>query len=79
METDVDDYTRAIAAILKDAQTRHGQPTYDELAEMTGLGRATVSRILTGKRDITMRYLRLMCLALGLDPAQVLTDAESNL
>lgn len=79
METDVDDYTRAIAAILKDAQTRPGQPTYDELAEMTGLSRPTVSRTLTGKRNITMRYLRLLCIALGLDPAQVLTDAENNL
>lgn len=75
----MDDFTLAVARILKDAQTREGQPTYDEIAERTKLGRATVARTLNGQRDITMRYLRELCSVLGLDPAKVLDEANRSL
>ena len=75
----MDDYTLAIAAILKAAQHQEGQPTYTQIAERTSMSRPTVARILNGHRDITTRYLREMCAVLGLDPVQVLEEAESAL
>ncbi len=74
----MDAYTLAIAAILKREQQRAGQPSYTQLAAITGLSRPTVERILNGRRDITLRYLRSLCEALGLDPAQVVDEAESS-
>lgn len=79
MEPEVDTYTLAIAAILKREQQRPGQPSYTQLAAITGMSRPTVERILNGRRDITIRYLRSLCEALGLDPAQVVEQAESSI
>ncbi|MDF2578474.1 MAG: Cro/C1-type DNA-binding domain [Microbacterium sp.] len=75
----MDDYTLAIARILKREQQRPGQPSYTKLAEITGLSRPTVERLLNGRRDITLRYLRALCEALGVDPAQVVDEAEATL
>ena len=78
MEQDVDDFTLAIAKILKAAQQQPGQPSYTQIAEMTSLSRPTVERMLNGRRDINLRYLRELCVALGLDIADVIEEAESN-
>lgn len=75
----MDDYTLAIAKILKREQQKPGQPSYTQLAKLTSMSRPTVERILNGRRDITLRYLRELCEALGLDPAQVVEEAESSL
>lgn len=75
----MDDYTLAVAAILKKAQQKKGQPSYTQIAERTSLSRPTVERMLNGRRDISLRYLRELCEVLGLDPAQVVDDAEKSL
>lgn len=75
----MDDYTLAIAAILKREQQKPDQPSYTQLAEITGMSRPTVDRMLNGQRDMTLRYLRALCSALGLDPAQVVDEAETAL
>ena len=33
-------------------------PSYTELAEATGISRATIARVLNGQRDITLTYLQ---------------------
>ncbi|MEQ6899239.1 helix-turn-helix transcriptional regulator [Microbacterium sp. KR10-403] len=73
-----DELTLAVAKILKDKQSDAG-PSYTEIAERTSLSRPTVERILNGRRDINMRYLHELCAVLGLDPAQVVADAENAL
>lgn len=79
MGHDMDDFTKAIAAILKAKQQEDGQPSYTQIAARTTMSRPTVERILNGRRDITARYLREMCGVLGLDPAQVVDDAEQSI
>lgn len=76
MEQDVDDFTLAIAKILKDRQQQDGQPSYTQIAERTSLSRPTVERMLNGRRDISLRYLKELCDVLGLDIADVVDDAE---
>jgi transcriptional regulator with XRE-family HTH domain len=78
MEMEVDGYTLAIAAILKREQQKAGQPSYTQIAAQTSMSRPTVERVLNGRRDISLRYLRELCEALGLDPAHVLEEAESS-
>ena len=79
MEFDVDDYTLAIAAILKREQQKPGQPSYSQLAALTNMSRPTVERMLNGRRDINLRYLRELCAALGLDITQVVEEAENSI
>lgn len=75
MEQGMDDYTLAVAAILKREQQRPGQPSYTQIAEQTSLSRPTVERMLNGRRDINLRYLRELCAVLGLDPGDVVDEA----
>jgi transcriptional regulator with XRE-family HTH domain len=79
MEQGMDDYTLAVAAILKKAQQQDGQPSYTQIAERTSLSRPTVERMLNGRRDINLRYLRELCEVLGLDIAEVVDEAEENI
>lgn len=78
MEQAVDDYTLAIAKILKKRQQEAGQPSYTQIAERTSLSRPTVERMLNGRRDINLRYLRELCIVLGLDIADVVDQAEAE-
>lgn len=73
----MDDYTLAVAAILKKAQQQPGQPSYTQIAERTSLSRPTVERMLNGRRDISLRYLRELCTALGLEIGDVVDEAET--
>lgn len=75
----MDDYTRAVAAILKARQQEPGRPSYTEIAATTSMSRPTVERILNGRRDITTRYLREICAVLELDPADVLNAANESI
>lgn len=74
----MDDYTLAIAKILKKRQQEAGQPSYTQIAERTSLSRPTVERMLNGRRDINLRYLRELCIVLGLDIADVVDQAEAE-
>lgn len=73
-KTPVDDYTRSVARVLTEAKKTKGL-SFDALASETGLGRATVVRLLAGERHINLMYLRLLCEALDLDARTVLDDA----
>ncbi len=73
-----DDYTRAVARALTEAKKKSGK-SFDALAAETGLGRATVVRLLAGERNITLMYLRALCAALNLDASTVLDDAAKDL
>lgn len=75
----MDEFTRAIASVLKARQEQPGQPSYTEIAGMTTLSRPTVERILNGKRPITTLYLRELCRVLQLDIATVIAEAEASL
>lgn len=75
----MDEYTRAVAAVLKREQQKPGKPSYTEIAESTTLSRPTVERILNGRRDITTRYLRELCAVLGLEPSDVLDEAKASI
>ncbi|MDR6691378.1 cyanate lyase [Microbacterium sp. 1154] len=72
-----DAYTRAVARILTDAKKKSGK-SFTALATDTGLGRATVVRLLAGERDINIGYLRALSAALDLDAATVLNDADKH-
>lgn len=75
--TGVDDYTLKVAAVLR----RHYKATgksYTQLAEATGLARATVERILNGKREANTRYLDVLCKEFGVTPGSVLNEADES-
>ena len=71
----VDDYTKKVAAILRREYERQGL-SYAALADMTGLGRATVERIINGKRPVTTFYLNLLCPIFGTTPGAVMNEAD---
>lgn len=75
VENEMDDYTLAIAGILRKAAADSGL-TYDQISERSGLSRPTVARVLTGQRDITTRYLRALCRVFDLNPSRVLDEAD---
>lgn len=72
----MDAFTLEVARILKSAQ-ENGGPSYTELAERTSMSRPTIERMLNGKREIKLVYLRELCRELGLNMADVLDDAEN--
>lgn len=70
-----DNYSQAVAAVLR----RHYQASglsYSTLAERTGLGRATVERVINGKREATAFYLHQLCAVFGISPGSVLDEAD---
>lgn len=73
----VDGYTLKVAAILRRAYKEKGL-SYTTLAEETGLGRATVERIINGKRPISTYYLHVLCPLLGTTPAAVMDEASRS-
>lgn len=76
-ENSPDDYTRAVAKLLTKGKKASGK-SFDALAAETGLGRATVVRILAGERPITVSYLRALSTALDLDASAIVDEAEKH-
>lgn len=70
-----DTYSHAVAAVLRKHWEASGL-TYTELAERTGLGRATVERVINGKREATAYYLHQLCAEFGISPGSVLDEAD---
>lgn len=69
------DYSQAVAAILR----RHWEASglsYTAIAEQTGLGRATVVRVINGEREATAYYLHKLCEVFGISPGSVLDEAD---
>ena len=73
----VDPYTAKVAAILRREYEAKGI-SYTALAEQSGLGRATVVRIINGERPISTYYLSVLCPLLGTSPEAVLTELASD-
>lgn len=71
-------YNQAVANILR-AKREALDVSFDELAAVAGVSRATVSRMLYGQRDIKVVVLRRLSAALELDPAEVLARATASL
>lgn len=70
-----DKFNQAIAAELR-AQRARKQFTLDQLAEKTGLSKATVLRYLNGQRQIPMDAFGELCLALEADAAALFLIAH---
>lgn len=71
-------YNKAVADILRARKDDVGI-TFDDLANATGLPRATVARVIYGQRDIKIYALRRIAEVLELDVAAVLDEASSKL
>jgi len=70
-----DKYSQAVASILRNHYEASGL-SYSTLAERTGLGRATVERVINGKREATAYYLHQLCNEFGISPGSVLDAAD---
>lgn len=75
MDNNVDDYTMAVATILTREKERTGL-SFSKIAELTGIGRATVVRVLAGERPITTYYLHQLAQVFGISPGSVLAEAD---
>lgn len=71
-----DSYSQAVAAILR----RHYEQSdisYTKIASRTGLGRATVVRVINGEREATAFYLHKLCEVFNVTPGSVLDEADN--
>lgn len=71
----IDPYSKAVATILR-RQYEDSGLSYSTISEQTGLGRATVERVINGKREATAFYLHKLCEVFGTSPGSVLDEAE---
>ena len=71
-------YNKAVADILREKKDELGL-SFDTLAAATGLGRATVARLMYGQRELKVYALRRLASVLELDVGEVLDRAESSL
>ena len=71
----LDSYSQAVAAILR-RNYETGLYTYDELVELTGISKATIVRVINGKREATAYYLHKLCEVYGITPGSVLDEAD---
>jgi transcriptional regulator with XRE-family HTH domain len=71
-----DKYSQAVAAILRRDYEASGL-SFRIIAERTGLGIATVERVINGKREATAYYLHKLCEVFGTSPGAVLDEADN--
>ena len=65
-----------LAKRLRTARTRK-LLTQEELAEFSGIGRATIARLEAGGLQPRMKTIRALARALELDPRELVPDPES--
>jgi plasmid maintenance system antidote protein VapI len=75
MDNTGDTYSQAVAALLRKQYEASGL-SYTKISEMTGLGRATVERVINGKREATAYYLHKLCEVFGTSPGSLLDEAD---
>jgi plasmid maintenance system antidote protein VapI len=75
MDNTGDTYSQAVAALLRKQYEASGL-SYTKISEMTGLGRATVERVINGKREATAYYLHKLCEVFGTSPGSILDEAD---
>lgn len=68
---------RALARIFSGEMERHGY-TYEQLAELTGLSRARVNRLLTGKRPFYVTDVATLTEAFDLEDVNVMMRAQEH-
>lgn len=71
-----DKYSQAVAAILRRNYEESGL-SFRAIADRTGLGIATVERVINGKREATAYYLHQLCEVFGTTPGSVLNEADN--
>lgn len=75
MDNTGDTYSQAVAALLRKQYEASGL-SYSKIADLTGLGRATVERVINGKREATAYYLHKLCDVFGVTPGSILDEAD---
>jgi plasmid maintenance system antidote protein VapI len=75
MDNTGDTYSQAVAALLRKQYEASGL-SYTKISELTGLGRATVERVINGKREATAYYLHKLCEVFGTSPGSLLDEAD---
>lgn len=76
--TDVDAFAQKIAEILEES-TREIGMSQNALAKKSGVSQAQISRIFSGKRDVSLTQLFSIALALGKSGSALLAEAETRL
>jgi len=75
METyDVHEYAAAVSAELR-AERGAQELTFAQLAARTGMYATTLIRYFKGERDIPVTPFTHMCMALGVEPAEIMRRA----
>ena len=74
--TQISPYGLAVAVILRRLYEENDD-TYKEIAAQTGLGMATVVRVINGKREATAYYLHKLCEVFNISPGEVLDEADN--
>ena len=76
--TDVDAFAQKIAEILEESTGDIGMSQH-ALAKKCGVSQAQISRIFSGKRDVSLTQLFSIALALGKSGSALLAEAEARL
>lgn len=76
--TPADTMNAAIAAVLR-AEKAAQKLTYPTLVEATGIPAVSLKRYFAGDRDITVRVLTLIALALNMTPGEIWSKAAERL
>ena len=76
--TDVDAFAQKIAEILEESTGEIGM-SQNALAKKSGVSQAEISRIFSGKRDVSLTQLFSIALALGKSGSALLAEAEARL
>lgn len=67
----------ALAAVLR-ARKGELRVTFEHLASETGINLRTIKRLLAGERPVMFGYFIKLCVALDLDPAEVIESVETR-
>lgn len=70
--------TRALAALLQHIIIKRNM-THDQLAKATGIGRSTITKLLSGENPIDAGQIFLICGALQILPSKLVREVEVKL
>lgn len=66
---------RRAIAVLRTAYLASGRSQRD-LSRATGMSQANISKLFAGQKSVMLSEFYRLCTALGLDPVQVVDDAQ---
>lgn len=72
------DFTEYVGRAL-DAERSAARLTVEELAELSGVPKRTLYRVLNAERDITIRQLAMIAPVFRLQPSDIFADAERRM